>query len=620
MDSDYNLRTVFVSGEISNFTNHYRTGHFYMTLKDEKAAVRAVMFKYDNERLGFMPKNGMKVIARGRVSVFERDGQYQLYIEDMQPDGAGALSIAFEQLKKKLEAEGLFAQERKRPIPRFPKRVGVVTSPTGAAVRDIINVITRRSPSTQIILCPVQVQGASAAGQISDAIRRFNAGRYADVLIVGRGGGSVEELWAFNEEKVARAVAASDIPVISAVGHETDFTICDFAADLRAPTPSAAAELAVSDRAEQHAYINQLGRRCASALDSHIRFGCNVINRICGELSAYGPMQQIISQRQPLDSLFSDMQSAALQAHHRDKLNLSVLAGRLDALSPLRILSGGYAAVNLLIEGNESLAEEFGSVIDGFNQDRKCIDRSVTQEAHDFIEAHAELKAAKSTVIYNPRWMKGIVGIVASRLIETYYRPTVVLTMSNGFVTGSARSVPGFDLYQAIESCSDLLENFGGHMYAAGLTMRPERVEEFTRRFNAYVEENIDPITLQPQVEIDSELFFSNITPAFRRDLNRFQPFGPGNPAPVFVTRGVVSHGETKLGGADGEHLRMDLMQRQKPNTTIQTIAFQQPTHYEWIRAGHPIDVCYQIVENHYRGSVSVQLRIKDIKPLRGKQ
>lgn len=345
MDSDYNLRSVFVSGEISNFTNHYRTGHFYMTLKDEKAAVRAVMFKFDNERLGFMPENGMKVIARGRVSVFERDGQYQLYIEDMQPDGAGALSIAFEQLKKKLEAEGLLSQERKRPIPRFPKRVGVVTSPTGAAVRDIINVITRRSPSTQIILCPVQVQGASAAGQISDAIRRFNAGRYADVLIVGRGGGSVEELWAFNEEKVARAVAASDIPVISAVGHETDFTICDFAADLRAPTPSAAAELAVSDRAEQHAYINQLGRRCASALDSHIRFGCNEIKRICAELSAYGPMQQIISQRQTLDSLFSDMQSAALQAHHRDKLNLSVLAGRLDALSPLRILSGGYAAV-----------------------------------------------------------------------------------------------------------------------------------------------------------------------------------------------------------------------------------------------------------------------------------
>ena len=333
--------------------------------------------------------------------------------------------------------------------------------------------------------------------------------------------------------------------------------------------------------------------------------------------------------REPSKGLLSIIKICGLDKHNITIDDIVFKIGpRINAAGRMRMdendenasPSGGHAAVELLIEGNESIAEEFGSVIDAYNQDRKSIDRSVTQEAHDYIEGNPEMKALKSTVIYNPRWMKGIVGIVASRLIETYYRPTVVLTMSNGFVTGSARSVPGFDLYQAIESCSDLLENFGGHMYAAGLTMRPERVEEFTRRFNAYVEENIDPITLQPQVEIDSELFFSNITPAFRRDLNRFQPFGPGNPAPVFVTRGVVSHGETKLGGADCEHLRMDLMQRQKPNTTIQTIAFQQPTHYEWIRAGHPIDVCYQIVENHYRGSVSVQLRIKDIKPLRGKQ
>ena len=293
---------------------------------------------------------------------------------------------------------------------------------------------------------------------------------------------------------------------------------------------------------------------------------------------------------------------------------------RMDENDENAAPSGGYAAVNLLIEGNESLAEEFGSVIDGFNQDRKCIDRSVTQEAHDFIEAHAELKAAKSTVIYNPRWMKGIVGIVASRLIETYYRPTVVLTMSNGFVTGSARSVPGFDLYQAIESCSDLLENFGGHMYAAGLTMRPERVEEFTRRFNAYVEENIDPQMLVPQVDVDAELLFSEITPAFRRELKRFEPFGPGNAAPIFATRSVSNRGDAKLVGAECEHLRMDLIQRQKPNTKIQSIAFQQPTHYEWVRSGRPIDVCYQIVENHYRGTVTTQLRIKDIKPLRSKQ
>lgn len=279
--------------------------------------------------------------------------------------------------------------------------------------------------------------------------------------------------------------------------------------------------------------------------------------------------------------------------------------------------SGGHAAVSLLIEASESMAAEFGEKIDAFNQDRKSIDRNVTQEAHDYIESHPELKALKSTVIYNPQWMKGIVGIVASRLIETYYRPTVVLTMSNGFVTGSARSVPGFDLYQAVESCSDLLENFGGHMYAAGLTMKPENVEEFTRRFNQYVEENIDPQSLIPQVDVDCEILFSDIDDHFRHSLNRFQPFGPGNPSPVFATYGVSNHGDARLVGAECEHLRMDLIQRQKPNTRIQTIAFQQPTHYEWIRGGRPIDVCYQVVENHYRGVVTTQLRIKDIKPVR---
>ena len=268
------------------------------------------------------------------------------------------------------------------------------------------------------------------------------------------------------------------------------------------------------------------------------------------------------------------------------------------------------------IEGNETVAAQFGNVIDSYNQDRKSIDRHVTQEAHEYIERNPEMKRLKSTVVYNPKWMKGIVGIVASRLIETYYRPTVVLTMSNGFVTGSARSVPGFDLYQAVESCSDLLENFGGHMYAAGLTMRPENVGEFTRRFNAYVEQHIDPQMLVPQVDIDSELLFSDITPKFREHLNRFQPFGPGNASPVFVTYGVSNHGEAKLVGMECEHLRMDLMQRQKPNTKIQAIAFQQPTHYEWVRSGRPIDVCYQIVENHYRGTVTTQLRVKDIKPV----
>ena len=279
--------------------------------------------------------------------------------------------------------------------------------------------------------------------------------------------------------------------------------------------------------------------------------------------------------------------------------------------------SGGHAAVSLLIEGDAQEAAKFGEVIDSFNQDRKSIDRNVTQEAHDYVESHPELKALKSTVIYNPKWMKGIVGIVASRLIETYYRPTVVLTKSNGFVTGSARSVAGFDLYQAIESCSDLLENFGGHMYAAGLTMREENVEAFTKRFNDYVENNIDPNILVPQVDIDCELLFSEITDDFYRQLNNFQPFGPGNSAPVFMTRSVSNRGDAKLVGVECDHLRMDLMQREKPHTTIPAIAFQQPTHYEWVRAGKPVSVCYQIVENHYRGTVSKQLRIKDIKPER---
>ena len=266
IEQDYNLQTVFVQGEISNFTNHYRTGHYYMTIKDEYSSIRAVMFKSANSRLRFMPENSMNVIIKGRVSVFERDGQYQLYIDDMQPDGAGALSLAFEQLKNKLAAEGLFDESRKRPIPRFPERVGVVTSPTGAAIRDIINVISRRFPAAELILCPVQVQGASAAGQIKAAIELFNAKKAADVLIVGRGGGSAEELWAFNEEPVARAVAASEIPVISAVGHETDFTICDFAADLRAPTPSAAAEIAVPDITALGELLGSFSRRMNSAI------------------------------------------------------------------------------------------------------------------------------------------------------------------------------------------------------------------------------------------------------------------------------------------------------------------------------------------------------------------
>ena len=294
---------------------------------------------------------------------------------------------------------------------------------------------------------------------------------------------------------------------------------------------------------------------------------------------------------------------------------------RINAAGRMRMgegdeFSGGHSAVNLMIERDEDAAHLFGAQIDEANSDRKTIDRTVTQEAHDLIESDPELKRMKCTVIYNPRWMKGIVGIVASRLIETYYRPTVVMTLSNGFATGSARSVPGFDLYGAVESCADILENFGGHMYAAGLTMKPENVAEFTRRFNAYVEENISEALLKPMVEIDSSLLFSDITPDFRKNLLRFQPFGPGNTAPVFVTYGASNRGDAKLVGAEHEHLKMDLVQREKPNTSIPAIAFQQPGHYEWVRSGRFVDVCYTVVENHFRGTVTPQLRVKDIKPV----
>lgn len=346
IEQDYNLQTVFVQGEISNFTNHYRTGHYYMTIKDEYSSIRAVMFKSANSRLRFMPENSMNVIIKGRVSVFERDGQYQLYIDDMQPDGAGALSLAFEQLKNKLAAEGLFDESRKRTIPRFPERVGVVTSPTGAAIRDIINVISRRFPAAELILCPVQVQGASAAGQIKAAIELFNAKKAADVLIVGRGGGSAEELWAFNEEPVARAVAASEIPVISAVGHETDFTICDFAADLRAPTPSAAAEIAVPDITALGELLGIFSRRMNSAVGG-------TLTHEKARLEARAQLLKRLSPRNYIDDLAARCGGAGVRIDSAVRHSMEVrrgeiaaLCARLDALSPLRVIARGYAVAS----------------------------------------------------------------------------------------------------------------------------------------------------------------------------------------------------------------------------------------------------------------------------------
>lgn len=345
IDGDQNLKTVFVEGEISNFTNHYRTGHYYMSIKDGECAIKAVMFRFSNQRLKFMPENGMKVLIRGRVSVYERDGVYQLYIDDMQPSGAGALAIAFEQLKEKLAAKGLFDAERKKPIPQMPKKVGVVTSDTGAAIHDIINIITRRFPLTELVIAPVQVQGAMAAGQIAAAIDEFNSLNGADVIIVGRGGGSAEDLWAFNEEIVALAIARSEIPVISAVGHETDFTISDFVADLRAPTPSAAAELAVPDWREQSLYVNALYAQCKETLLAYIENEKDNLDFMSKRLSYLNPEAVVEKNIQTLDILSQRIFDKINETFALKQSQLASLAGRLDAMNPMKVLSRGYSAV-----------------------------------------------------------------------------------------------------------------------------------------------------------------------------------------------------------------------------------------------------------------------------------
>ena len=343
IEADQNLKNVIVSGEISNFTDHYRTGHFYFTLKDDKAAVRAVMFSHSNRYLRFKPENGLKVIVRAKVSLYERDGQYQLYVEDMQPDGLGALNLAFEQLKEKLAAEGLFAQERKRPIPQFPLKVALVTSPTGAAIQDLRNVLGRRYPLATIVMCPVQVQGENAAPQIADAIRRLNARNFADVIIVGRGGGSIEDLWAFNEEEVARAISVSKIPVISAVGHETDYTISDFVADLRAPTPSAAAELAVPDILELFNYSTSLKIRLLNSFKSFLDSQRQKLKILESSPGLASPRMALDIHRQNLDRLITGLFGEVAIYLNEKKSDFREKVGKLDALSPLKVLGRGYS-------------------------------------------------------------------------------------------------------------------------------------------------------------------------------------------------------------------------------------------------------------------------------------
>ena len=341
-EEDSNLTSVFLTGELSNFTHHYKSGHLYFSIKDTTATIKAVMFSTQSARLRFLPQDGMKVIARGRVSIYEATGQYQLYVEDLQPDGVGALNLAYEQLKAKLEKEGLFAAERKQPIPAYPQRIGVVTSSTGAAVQDILNILSRRYPVAEVILAPVLVQGEGAAQEIADAIERFNALDCVDVLIVGRGGGSIEDLWAFNEERVARAVAASHIPIISAVGHETDFTICDFVADLRAPTPSAAAELAVPNREDLLQLLQSYQYTIIQLLERRLSQWKQQVDLLSSSPYLASPDAWIRARRESVALLTSRLRTAMKQNTAQQKTRMAVLVGKLEGLSPLKALNRGF--------------------------------------------------------------------------------------------------------------------------------------------------------------------------------------------------------------------------------------------------------------------------------------
>lgn len=341
LDKNIILNDIWIKGEISNFKLHY-SGHMYITLKDEGGVLKAVMFRGAAAHLNFMPEDGMRVLARGRVSVYEAGGSYQLYINEMIPDGVGALYIAYEQLKKKLEEEGLFDESHKKPIPKYPEKIGVITATTGAAIRDIINVITRRYPYAEIIIYPSLVQGDGAAANIAEGIEYFNKTKETDTLIVGRGGGSIEDLWAFNEEIVARAIYASEIPIISAVGHETDFTIADFVADLRAPTPSAAAEIAVPSQLELLSKIATAEERLKNAL---VRSVESRRIRLDG-LRLRDPREKIGDLNITLDNYIKQMQSGFSMTLAREKTRFSNACAKLDALSPLRVMARGYAVAS----------------------------------------------------------------------------------------------------------------------------------------------------------------------------------------------------------------------------------------------------------------------------------
>jgi exodeoxyribonuclease VII large subunit len=359
---DLVLSNLWVRGEISNYKYHY-SGHMYFTIKDDSSLLKSVMFKTHAANLRFQPENGMKVIIRGYISLYERDGQYQLYAEEMQPDGIGSLHLAFEQLKKKLEQEGLFDAQYKKKLPYLPKTIGVVTSSTGAVIPDILNILNRRFPNVHIKLFPVAVQGESAAKQIAHAVRKLNETLAVEVIIVARGGGSLEELWAFNEEVVARSIFESSIPVISAVGHETDYTIADFVADLRAPTPSAAAEIVIPEKDVLEYKLHNMKTRLKHSLIKNLDLQKSRLHRLAGSTAFRQPLDRIYQARVRLDTLHKYLILGMESKKEKEKAKLLTWMGKLDALSPLSILTRGYSAISL--KGRETFIKSVEDVQKG---------------------------------------------------------------------------------------------------------------------------------------------------------------------------------------------------------------------------------------------------------------
>ena len=345
LESNPVLRDVWLRGEISNFKSNYSSGHLYFSLKDESSSIRAVMFRGYSSRLNFRPESGMKVLLHGKISTYTVSGDYQILVDDMQPDGAGSLAIAFEQLKARLSAEGLFDAEKKKPIPPFVRSVGVITSASGAALHDIINVSGRRCPSARVVIYPAYVQGELAPRSLIGGIRFFNEKHPVDLIIIGRGGGSAEDLWCFNDEGLARAIAASEIPVISAVGHETDFTICDFVSDKRAPTPSAAAEIAFPDTREIRARIANLRHKADAAISKQEYLLRSRLDGLRKSVELHSPVRVLDERDARLQLLREKLDTLGKGAVDKVDNEFRLLCSRLEGVSPLAVLSHGYAMV-----------------------------------------------------------------------------------------------------------------------------------------------------------------------------------------------------------------------------------------------------------------------------------